>query len=123
MRSSSGPPSLENQGETNGGVLHREPPGEPLTPPVCGQVATDYGWTENEAAPCLRRTKNSLRLLAGVLARGYLRLLTARSGQGLDLPTYAGDTAPKILDSPLDVSRQESNEWVGCGPSGGPGAS
>jgi hypothetical protein len=53
----------------------------------------------------------ALEELCDLLARGYLRLLTARSGPGLHPPTCLRDTAPKILDSPLDVSPHESDEW------------
>ncbi len=56
-----------------------------------------------------------------VFARGYLRLLTTRSDPRPHLPTCLGDTTPRILDSPLDVSPPESDEWCGRQPPRRPG--
>ncbi len=61
------------------------------------------------------------REIGVVFARGYLRWLTARSDSGLHLPTCLRDTSPKILDSPLDVSPTESDEWCGRQPPRRPG--
>lgn len=61
--------------------------------------------------------------VAAILARGYLRLLTARSDPRRYLSTCLGDTTPKFLDSPLDVSPQQRDEWCGPRPRRSSGAS
>ena len=78
-------------------------------------------WYESEAPIRSTAGDPALRLLARILAAGYLRLLTARSASGLHLPTCLGDTTPRILDSPLDVSPPESDEWCGREPQRRPG--